>query len=284
MIILLIVLGILGAGTATFFFWIKPRWIDRIDLGPGTTSLAWIGVNISAGDLLDASTAADRLTIYLDELIRLGYSREIRVILTPEWGQIVYDHWWPIIKAKGFKALVILGQEKRDSADIADQSIAWATKVLPLIRDELVGVQIVNEQAYFFAPNEYVSWHRKMAPLVRSLVPGVPIVAGDFGHADGRNGIDQWERLVRQGFWPANDTYDVVSLHLTRINKEGELKQMIARLKTLHSSAMHYWVTEGDWGHLPFLNSQGLTTDKIFLYSWNGSGDGLELRPGGVLM
>jgi len=46
---------------------------------------------------------------------------------------------------------------------------------------------------------------------------------------------------------------------------------------------MRYWVTEGDWGHLPWCNKQGLITEKVFLYSWNGSGDGLELRPGGVL-
>lgn len=282
MIIALIVLAVLGGGAAAFFFWIKPRWIDRIDLAPGTTALSKIAVNISAGDLLDSNTAASRLTIYLDELIALGYSKEIRVILTPEWGQIIFDHWWPVIRAKGFKALVILGQEKQDSADIADLSIVWATRILPLIKDDLLGVQIVNEQAYFFAPGEYMSWHRHMVPLVRSLVPGVPIVAGDFGHADGRNGIDRWERLVRAGFaWPGD--YDIVSLHLTRINKESELKQMVARLKALHGPSMRYWVTEGDWGHLGWLNAQRLTTDKVFLYSWN-SDDGLALRPGGVLV
>ncbi|HZY30820.1 MAG TPA: hypothetical protein VFF86_04175, partial [Candidatus Methylomirabilis sp.] len=83
MIIALIVLAVLGGGAAAFFFWIKPRWIDRIDLAPGTTALSKIAVNISAGDLLDSNTAASRLTIYLDELIALGYSKEIRVILTP---------------------------------------------------------------------------------------------------------------------------------------------------------------------------------------------------------
>ena len=282
MIIVLIVLAVLGAGAAAFFFWIKPKWINRIDLGPGTTSLSKIGVNIGAGDLLNPDTAAGRLATYLDELIALGYSREIRVILPPDWGPIIYEHWWPVIRAKGFKALVILGQEKRDSADVADQSIAWATKILPLVKDDLLGVQIVNEQAYFFAPNKYVAWHRKMVPLVRSLVPGVPIVAGDFGHADGRNGLDQWEKMVRMGFLASLD-FNIVSLHLTRINKEGELKQMVARLRSLHGPAMRYWVTEGDWGHLPWLNKQGLTTEKVFLYSWNGSGDGLGLRPGGVL-
>lgn len=280
MLIILIVLAVLGAGAAAFFLWIKPKWINRIDVGPGTTALSKIAVNIGAGDLLDPSTAASRLTIYLDELIGLGYSREIRCIFTPGLGSIIYEHWWPVLRAKGFKVLAILAQGKTDSADIAEASEAWARQILPLVKDDLLGVQIVNEQAYFFQPNEYVAWHRKMVPLVRSLVPGVPIVAGDFGHADGRNGIDQWERLVKSGFVSSLD-FNVISLHLTRISKEGELRRMVERLKNLHGFplATRYWVTEGDWGHLPWLQSQGIKVEKVFLYSWN-SDDGLALRPG----
>ena len=120
-----------------------------------------------------------------------------------------------------------------------------------------------------------------MMEVIRSVVPGIPIVASDTGHADGRNGLDQWEHLVKSGLMSTRD-YDIVSLHLTRIDKEGELKQMVTRLKALHGPAMRYWVTEGDWGHLPWLNKQGLNVEKVFIYSWN-SGDGLALRPGGVL-
>ena len=134
MLIILIVLAVLGAGAAAFFLWIKPKWINRIDVGPGTTALSKIAVNIGAGDLLDPSTAASRLTIYLDELIGLGYSREIRCIFTPGLGSIIYEHWWPVLRAKGFKVLAILAQGKTDSADIAEASEAWARQILPLVK------------------------------------------------------------------------------------------------------------------------------------------------------
>jgi hypothetical protein len=252
----------------------------KIDVGPGDVPLSEFSANISAGDLLDPATADTRLGLYLDEMATAGYKRQVRIILPPDWGPRIYEHWFPAIRARGFKVLAILGQERRDSAANEAAAVAWVRHILPLVRDDLVGVQIVNEPAYTFPPEEYAAYHRRIAPLVRELAPGVPIVAGDFGvPAKGRNTLDFWKVAVAAG---ASD-YDVLSLHVTGWRKPGELKDFAARLREFRGPG-RVWVTEGDWGQLRFLREQGVDVQEHFIYTWNDDPlPGLIHRPGGRL-
>ncbi len=252
----------------------------KIDAGPGGVPLSEFSANVSAGDLLNPDTAEARLGVYLDELAAAGYKRQVRIILPPDWGPRIERHWFPAIRARGFKVLAILGQERRDSAADEPAAVAWFQHILPLVRDDLIGVQIVNEPAYTFTPEEYGAYHRRMAPLVREFAPGVPIVAGDFGvTAKGLNTLDGWKAMVAAG---ASD-YDVLSIHVTGWRKEGELKDFAARLRAFGGPG-RVWVTEGDWGQLRFLREQGVAVEEHFLYTWND--DALPVlirRPGGRL-
>jgi hypothetical protein len=250
----------------------------KIDVGPGDVPLSEFSANVSAGDLLDPATADTRLGVYLDELAATGYKRQVRIILPPDWGPRIYEHWFPAIRARGFKVLAILGQERRDSAADETAAVAWARHILPLVREDLIGVQIVNEPAYTFTPEEYGAYHRRMAPLVRELAPGVPIVAGDFGVPEkGQNTLDFWKAAVAAG---ASD-YDALSVHVTGWRKEGELKDFAARLRAFRGPG-RVWVTEGDWGQLRFLRKQGVNVEEHFLYTWNDDAlPGLIRRPGG---
>ncbi len=252
----------------------------KIDAGPGGVPLAEFSANVSAGDLLDPATAEDRLGLYLDELAAAGYKRQVRIILPPDWGPRIYEHWFPVIRGRGFKVLAILGQERRDSAADEPAAVAWVKHVLPLVRDDLIGVQIVNEPAYTFTPAEYAAYHRRIAPLVRQLAPGVPIVAGDFGvPPTGQNTLDIWKATVAAG---ASD-YDVLSLHVTGWRKEGELTDFAARLRAF-AGPRRVWITEGDWGQLRFLREQGIDVEENFIYTWNDDPlPGLIRRPGGRL-
>jgi hypothetical protein len=238
---------------------------SKIDAGPGDVPLAEFSANISAGDLLNPATAADRLGLYLDELAAAGYKRQVRIILPPDWGPRIYEHWFPVIRARGFKVLAILGQERRDSAADEPAAVAWIKHILPLVREDLIGVQIVNEPAYTFTPEEYAAYHQRIAPLVRELAPGVPIVAGDFGvPVKGQNTLDVWKATVAAG---ASD-YDVLSIHVTGWRKEGELEDFAARLHAFGGPG-RIWITEGDWGELRFLREQNVDVEETFIYTWN---------------
>jgi hypothetical protein len=253
----------------------------RIDAGPGDVPLSEFSANVSAGDLLDPTTAEARLAVYLDELTAAGYKKQVRIILPPDWGPRICEHWFPVIRARGFKVLAILGQERRDSAPDASAAVARVRHRLPLVRSDLVGVQVVNEPAYTFTPDEYAAYHRRIAPLVRELAPGVPIVAGDFGvPAQGRNTLDVWKATVAAG---ATD-YDVLSVHVTGSRKEGELRDFAARLRDFAGPDRRIWVTEGDWGQLRFLREQGVAVEESYLYTWNDDEmPALIRRPGGRL-
>jgi hypothetical protein len=250
----------------------------KIDVGPGDVPLSEFSANVSAGDLLDPATADARLGVYLDELAAAGYKRQVRIILPPDWGPRIYEHWFPAIRSRGFKVLAILGQERRDSAADEAAAVAWVRHVLPLVREDLIGVQIVNEPAYTFTPEEYGAYHRRIASLVRDLAPGVPIVAGDFGvPAKGQNTLEAWKTFVAAG---ASD-YDVLSVHVTGWRKEGELKDFAARLREFRGPG-RVWVTEGDWGQLRFLREQGVGAEEHFIYTWNDDAlPGLIRRRGG---
>jgi hypothetical protein len=252
----------------------------KIDVGPGDVPLAAFSANISAGDLLDPPTADSRLAVYLDELAAAGYKKQIRIILPPDWGPRIYEHWFPVIRARGFRVLAILGQERRDSAADLDVSVAWVRYILPRVRSDLIGVQIVNEPAYWFTPEEYAAYHRQIAPLIRELAPGVPIVAGDFGvPAKGQNTLDLWQAAVAAG---ASD-YDILSVHVTGMRREGDLKDFADRLRAAWPGG-RIWITEGDWGHLRFLRDQGLNVEEDFVYTWNDDQvPALIRRPGGKL-
>jgi hypothetical protein len=238
---------------------------SKIDAGAGDVPLAEFSANISAGDLLNPATAADRLGLYLDELAAAGYKRQVRIILPLDWGPRIYEHWFPVIRARGFKVLAILGQERRDSAADEPAAVAWIKHILPLVREDLIGVQIVNEPAYTFTPEEYAAYHQRIASLVRELAPGVPIVAGDFGvPVKGQNTLDVWKATVAAG---ASD-YDVLSIHVTGWRKEGELEDFAARLRAFAGPG-RIWITEGDWGQLRFLREQGVDVEEAFIYTWN---------------
>jgi hypothetical protein len=253
----------------------------RIDLGPGDLPLAQLGANVSAGDLLNTKTAAARLAIYLDELVIAGYKKQIRIILPPDWGPRIYEHWFPVIRARGFKVLAILGQERRDSAADEPATVAWIKHILPRVRSDLLGIQIVNEPAHWFAPREYAAYHRRTASLVRTLAPGVPIVAGDFsGEKRGRNTLDFWKEAVASG---AAD-YDILSIHVTGMTKESDLLDFGKRLRAFTGPGRRIWITEGAWGHLGFLRAQGLDVEEAFIYTWNDDQDpALIRRRGGRL-
>jgi hypothetical protein len=256
-------------------------WHRKIDIGPGNLSLSEFSVNISAGDLLDSGTADCRLGRYLDEIVAAGYKKQIRIILPPDWGPRIYEHWFPAIRARGFKVLAILGQERRDSAANLPATIAWINHILPLVRSDLIGIQIVNEPAYWFSPEEYAAYHQRIASLIRSLAPEVPIVAGDFGiQANGRNTLERWQAAVAAG---ASD-YDVLSVHATGTRRRGELKEFADRLRPLAAAGRRIWITEGDWGHLVFLREQGIEVEEDFIYTWNDDElPALIRRPGGRL-
>jgi hypothetical protein len=253
----------------------------KIDAGPGDIPLSRFSANISAADLLRPRTAANRLAIYLDELCAAGYKKQIRIILPPDWGPLIYEHWFPVIRARGFKVMAILGQERRDSATDAGAAVAWIKQILPLVRSDLIGIQIVNEPANTFTPQEYGAYHRQIAPLIRALAPGVPIVAGDFGvQEQGQNTLDHWKAAVAAG---AAD-YDILSIHVTGTRRESELSNFANRLRAFAGPDRRIWITEGDWGHLAFLRRQGLNVEENFIYTWNDDEiPALIRRPGGKL-
>lgn len=252
-----------------------------IDPGPGDVPLSEYSANVSAGDLLDPGTAASRLGIYLDELSAAGYRKQIRIILPPDWGTIIYEHWFPPIRSRGFKVLAILGQEKRDTAADVPKSMAWMRHILPLVRHDLIGVQIVNEPAHGFTPAEYAEYHRQVAPLIRRLAAGVPIVAGDFGvQADGKNNLEYWKAAVATGLVD----YDILSIHPTGVTRKRELDDFAQRLLDFAGPERQIWITEGDWGQLPYLRERGLHIEEAFVYTWNDDVDErLIRRPGGRL-
>jgi hypothetical protein len=256
-------------------------WRRKIDIGPGDVPLSQFSANISAGDLLDPRTAASRLAIYLDELVAAGYRKQIRIILPPDWGPVVYEHWFPEIRGRGFKVLAILGQERRDSAANLSATIAWIKHILPLVRSDLMGIQIVNEPAYWLTPEEYAVYHRQIASLIRKLAPEIPIVAGDFGvQQRGQNTADFWRQAVAAG---ASD-YDVLSLHVTGTRRRSELHDFAQRVRAFAGPARPIWITEGDWGHLGFLQRCGLEVEEAFIYTWNDDQvPDLIRRPGGRL-
>ena len=253
----------------------------RIDLGPGSVPLGEFSANISAGDLLDRRTAGDRLSRYLEELETGGYRKQIRIILPPDWGPRIYEHWFPVIRAHGFKVLAILGQERRDSTADVPATIAWIRHILPLVRSDLMGIEIINEPAHWFTPEDYAAYHQKIAPLIRSLAPEVPIVAGDFSAQEpGKNTLKAWQAMVAAG---ATD-YDILSLHLTGITKKSHLDDLAHQLPLFLAPDKKIWITEGDWGQLPYLRQQGLKVEETFLYTWNDDElPALIRRPGGRL-
>jgi hypothetical protein len=253
----------------------------KIDIGPGDVPLSEYSANISACDLLNPATAESRIGVYLDELSAAGYKKQVRMILPPDWGPCIYEHWFPVLRARGFKVLAIVGQERRDSAADEAAAVAWIKHILPLVRDDLIGIQIVNEATHTFTPEEYGAYHRRIAPLVREFAPGVPIVAGDFGVPEaGRNTLSQWKEAVAAGAWD----YDVLSLHLTGMRRIGELKAFIERVRAFAGPERRIWITEGDWGHLAFLRAHGLPVEEDFIYTWNDDEvPALVRRPGGKL-
>jgi hypothetical protein len=267
---------------ALVFLIVPASWHRRkIDTGPGDTPVSQFSANISAGDLLQHKTSASRLALYLDELAAAGYKKQIRIILPPDWGPGIYEHWFPVIRSRGYKVLAILGQERRDSADELQTAVSWIRHILPLVRSDLVGIQLVNEPANTFTPEDYGDYHRQIAPLIRCVAPGVPIVAGDFGAPEqGKNTLDQWKAAVVAGAWD----YDILSIHVTGTRREGELRDFAKRVRAFAGPGRRIWITEGDWGQFGVLRGHGLEVEENFIYTWNDDVlPALIRRPGGKL-
>ena len=198
-----------------------------------------------------------RLALYLDELSAAGYRKQIRIILPPDWGPRIYEHWFPVIRARGFKVLAILGQERRDSAADVPAAVAWVKHILPLVRDDLIGVQIVNEPAYTFTPAGVRrlpprGWRRWCASWRRGC-PSWPAISACRRRARTRS--TSGKAIVAAG---ATD-YDVLSIHVTGSRKEGELADFAARLRAFARAAARSGSRKGDWGQLRFLREQGST-------------------------
>jgi len=251
----------------------------KIDRGIGTASPRHFGWNIGAADLLDPSTAATRLAVYLDELTAAGYAKQIRIIYTPAVGPFILQHWVPVIRAKGYRLNVILAQSRAD-VDLAQQS-AWARTGLPAIRDILEVVQLANEvdrpQHNDHTPARYAVWHRALVAVVRETVPGVQIVGPDL-----RNETSSFDWIVRTGLVYGVD-YDIVSLHVTGAGYMSRMETYKRGAERVAGRANpRVWITEGDWGQTDALSRIGLLPGRTYVYVWNGN-EPESRRPGGPL-
>lgn len=253
----------------------------QIDTSIGTNPPSVYGWNIGAADLLDPATAPCRLGVYLDELAAQGYAKQIRIIYTPYWGPQILRDWIPVIRAKGYRVLVILSQDGRgvkygsgNDSGVGDQA-EWIAGGLPPILDILDGVQPSNEPDEFSgkSPREFADWFRKIATMIRETVPGVPIVGPDL-----RKSETGW--IAQTGLVYGQD-YDIVNLHVTHMDTVGELETIKQAALTSHPQP-RVWVTEGDWGQSPWYSAHGLPIERAYVYVWNGH-EPESRRPGGAI-
>jgi hypothetical protein len=238
----------------------------RIPTDIGTQPTSAYGWNIGAGDLLDPVTASCRLGVYLDELTAAGYAKQIRIVYTPSVGPFIFQHWIPVIRAKGFRVLIILYQSRGDANMDAQRD--WILTGLPPIADLLDGVQISNEvdRPAFndFSPSEYLVFHRYVSMVVRSVVPGVPIIGPDIQSTDGS------VRFIADSKLIYGQDYDIVSMHVQRQSDEQAVMAFTQHAARLTGTAHpRIWATEGDYGQAPWLTAHGYPVERVYVYVWN---------------
>lgn len=139
-------------------------------------------------------------------------------------------------------------------------------------------MQIVNEASKWFSPEEYVVWHRQIAPIIHAYAPGVPIVTGDItAEKHDPNGVGWWRDVVRAGLRISmprthDGDYDILSLHLQKMNKESEMQRITAMIDDLYGGKVRIWITESQYVQGPWLARLRETVERVFPYSWNVRG------------
>jgi hypothetical protein len=223
------------------------------------------------------------LGTYLDEIAARGYAKQIRIIYTPYWGPRILRDWIPTIREKGFKVLVILSQDGRggkygDDSVLTEQA-DWIARGLPPIADLLISVQPANEPDGFSGktPQAFAEWYRQMVPLIRAAVPGIPILSPDL------RGVGAWNAWTKKTGLKYGVDFDVVSLHVTHVDRVGDLKAYRADVRTFTgANSPRIITTEGDWGQTAWFNTNGLPIEHTFVYVWNGH-EPESRRPEGVI-
>lgn len=222
------------------------------------------GWNIGAADIL-APGGLCRLGVYLDDIAAMGYDRSIRIIYTPVWGPQILRKWIPIIRAKGFRVLVILSQDGRGGKygddSLLSLQVPWIATGLPPIADILDGVQIANEPDGFSGKSAamYRLWHEQMVALVRATVPAAPIIGPDL-----RTSEIGWIDALHMR--PGVD-YDILNFHVTHLSGSG-LKPFLRAAQGWGETRA--WITEGDWSQAAYFMKRGLTIERSYLYVYNG--------------
>lgn len=234
------------------------------------------GWNIGAAELLDPVTAACRLNTYLAEL--QDSPRQIRIVFPPGIGQIILNHWIPVIRTHGFRIAVILNQSKEEANMV--QQKAWATFALPQIRDILDAVQLANEpdraQVNDFTPAAYAAWHRELASVVRQAIPGVPILSPDI-----RDDPKAWRWIEKTGLGYGID-FDIISVHMTAVRSVSVLQWYREAVHRIGGPSPRVWLTEADYFHRQWFESHGLSIESDYIYTWNCNPSPSEVPKGKV--
>jgi len=235
--------------------------------------LSQYGMNLSASDLLDPATSACRLSTYLDEITQQGFAKQVRIIYPPDWGPQILRDWIPIIRAKGFRVVVILSQSNLD-ADVGTQ-LRWIATGLPPIADILDAVQPQNESndTTGWSPAQYAAWHRAITPSIRAAVPGVPIMSPTLN-----NGA-HWQAWHREtGLVPGQD-YDIIAANVS--NWSSSLLQRLATISK--AEGLPVWLTESRWEEAGKLREMGVDVRRSYVFVWNGPEFGsMAVRTGGA--
>ena len=231
-------------------------------------------MNLSASDLLDPSTSTCRLSTYLDEITQQGFAKQVRIIYPPDWGPQILRDWIPIIRAKGFRVVVILSQSSADS-EIGSQR-AWIAAGLPPIADILDAVQPQNESndTTKWSPTQYAAWHRAVTPAIRTAVPGIPVMSPTL---TSHRGWVSWHRGT--GLGPGQD-YDILAANVSNWSKKLLKKLVPIAL----AEGLPVWLTESRWDEAGKLRARGVDVQRSYVFVWNGPEFGsMTVRPGGAV-
>lgn len=228
--------------------------------GPADYPHAAYSWNMTAYDaIMHSDTGAATFSHYLELLERRGYKKQVRIIAPHGWGESVIEPLWlPVIRAKGWKALVIVAQQSSEASD-RPAALAWVHHLVTTWRDVLVGVQPANEPYQDFEGwnhADYLAWHRAVSAEVRAV--GLPVVTGDYGQ--GHHGPLAF--YAQAGLEWSTDV-DVLSLHVTGELDSGKLRDLLQ-----HSpQGKPIWITEGDWAQRTVIPAV-----ESFVYTCIGAG------------
>lgn len=233
--------------------------------GPNGYDPSLYGWNMTAGPLLfDSVAGSAQFDHYLAVLESKGAKKQVRIIAPHGWGETKIEPLWlPVIRARGWKALVIVSQESADTQD-REQAIAWVRHLLDTWGDVIIGIQPGNEPYHDFehwTPADYLVWHRLVATEAKAR--HIPVVTGDFGpgYRDKAMGF-----YAKAGLNWATDV-DVFSLHVTGDRNSGDLRDFLRQIPT----GLPIWITEGDWSQRTVIPAA-----ETYVYTCIGAGGGLD--------